>query len=64
MHRQVAHPRAGTMPILSSPIRFSETPATYEKPPPALGEHTRSVLANELGLGSDEIDRLARDQVI
>jgi crotonobetainyl-CoA:carnitine CoA-transferase CaiB-like acyl-CoA transferase len=64
MRRQVAHPRAGTMPILSSPIRFSETPATYEKPPPALGEHTRSVLANELGLGSDEINRLARDQVI
>jgi len=32
--------------------------------PPALGEHTRAVLADELGLGAAEIEILARDGII
>ncbi len=64
MHRQIAHPRAGTMPMLSNPIRFSMTPATYDKAPPALGEHTHSILAGELGIGPEEIERLAAERII
>lgn len=64
MRREMPHPRAGTFPFLSNPIRFSETPPTYDRPPPALGEHTRSVLGDELGLSGAEIEVLARDGVI
>jgi crotonobetainyl-CoA:carnitine CoA-transferase CaiB-like acyl-CoA transferase len=64
MRREMLHPRAGVMPILANPIRFSETPPSYGRVPPALGEHTRSVLADELGLGDAEIETLARDGII
>jgi crotonobetainyl-CoA:carnitine CoA-transferase CaiB-like acyl-CoA transferase len=64
MRQDVSHPRAGTMPMLSNPIRFSETPPSYMRPPPALGEHTRSVLADELQLEEAEIGALLRDGII
>jgi crotonobetainyl-CoA:carnitine CoA-transferase CaiB-like acyl-CoA transferase len=64
MRQDISHPRAGTMPMLSNPIRFSETPPSYTRPPPALGEHTRSVLADELQLEDAEIDALTRDGII
>jgi crotonobetainyl-CoA:carnitine CoA-transferase CaiB-like acyl-CoA transferase len=64
MRQDISHPRAGTMPVLSNPIRFSETPPSYTRPPPALGEHTRSVLADELQLEDAEIDALVRDGII
>ncbi|HVZ06708.1 CaiB/BaiF CoA transferase family protein [Rhodopila sp.] len=64
MQREIPHQRAGVLPILANPIRFSETPPSYDRAPPALGEHTTSVLAEELGLSTVEIDSLARAGVI
>lgn len=64
MRRDMPHPRAGSYPFLANPIRYSETPAGYDKPPPSLGEHTRSVLAEELSLSEEYIDALARDGII
>lgn len=64
MRLEMEHPRSGTLPILANPIRFSVTPPTYQRVPPALGEHTREVLAGELGLSREEIDSLAADNII
>ena len=64
MRLEIKHPRVGTLPILAQPIRFSETPPVYERAPPALGEHTNSVLAGELGLSAAEIESLAADRII
>jgi crotonobetainyl-CoA:carnitine CoA-transferase CaiB-like acyl-CoA transferase len=36
---------AGGVPQVANPIRLAATPATYRRPPPALGEHTAEVLA-------------------
>jgi crotonobetainyl-CoA:carnitine CoA-transferase CaiB-like acyl-CoA transferase len=33
----------GNIPVVRSPITFSETPAQYYAPPPALGEHDESI---------------------
>jgi crotonobetainyl-CoA:carnitine CoA-transferase CaiB-like acyl-CoA transferase len=45
-------------------MRFSETPIEYQTPPPTLGQHTREVLAQILGLGEAEIDELAAKGVV
>ncbi|MBY0431051.1 MAG: CoA transferase, partial [Rhodospirillales bacterium] len=50
------HPTAGSVPGVACPIRLSETPVEYQRPPPVLGQHTAEVL---LGLGLDEAN-LAR----
>lgn len=63
LRRDMPHPLADSVPQVASPMRLSETPVTYRQPPPLLGEHTQAVLANLLGLGADEIDKLARQGV-
>jgi crotonobetainyl-CoA:carnitine CoA-transferase CaiB-like acyl-CoA transferase len=57
------HPQ-GTAPTLASPLRLSSTPVSYRSPPPMLGQHTREVLQDLLGLPTDEIDSLAAARVI
>jgi crotonobetainyl-CoA:carnitine CoA-transferase CaiB-like acyl-CoA transferase len=49
MWQEMPHPRAGTMPFVANPVRFSDTPLTYGRVPPQLGEHTREVLEDWLG---------------
>ncbi|MCP1676922.1 crotonobetainyl-CoA:carnitine CoA-transferase CaiB-like acyl-CoA transferase [Natronocella acetinitrilica] len=64
MQVSLPHPVAGSTPLVASPIRLSETPVRYRHPPPGLGQHTREVLAETLGLGDDALDRLQGDGVI
>jgi crotonobetainyl-CoA:carnitine CoA-transferase CaiB-like acyl-CoA transferase len=48
LHRHLVvdlpHPTAGKVTVVGNPIKFSETPITYYRPPPLLGEHTDSVI--------------------
>ncbi|WP_263147336.1 CaiB/BaiF CoA-transferase family protein [Pseudomonas sp. RIT-PI-AD] len=58
------HPLAGSVPQVASPIRLSETPVTYRHAPPLLGEHTREVLQDWLGLEEAQIAQLLDAAVI
>ena len=58
------HPLAGTVPGVASPMRLSETPVEYRRPPPCLGEHTREVLSGVLCCSPEEIDELVGQSVI
>jgi crotonobetainyl-CoA:carnitine CoA-transferase CaiB-like acyl-CoA transferase len=60
---EVDDPRAGRTKALGLPIRFSETPGAVTAPAPALGEHTREVLA-EFGFGGAEIETLIREGAV
>jgi crotonobetainyl-CoA:carnitine CoA-transferase CaiB-like acyl-CoA transferase len=52
-----------TVPSVRSPILMSETPLTYERASPRLGEHTDAVLAS-LGYGPHDLARLRAERVI
>jgi len=55
---EVAHPVAGTLPMVASPMRFSATPLEHKVPPPTLGQHTEEILTELLGADAAEIARL------
>ena len=58
---ELPHPKAGKVKLVRSPIRMSATPATSDKAPPLLGQHTEEVLREVLGRSEEEIAAL-RDQ--
>ena len=60
----IAHPLAGTVPQVASPIRLSCTPVKYRKGPPLLGEHSEALLQQLLGLDDEQILALRRSGVI
>src|SRR6218665_119915 len=64
MRVRTPHPLKPDLDILASPLKFSETPITEYRAPPMLGEHTREVLARELGLDDAALAELANDGVI
>lgn len=45
----IQHPTIGELPLVGSPLKFSDTPVEYKLPPPRLGEHTEEVLKELLG---------------
>ena len=51
-------------PTVASPMRFSETPVEYTLPPPALGQHTREVLQDLLGMDPQALDALAAKGIV
>lgn len=46
----MAHEKAGTVPGVASPVKFSASPVVESKAPPELGADTEQVLADLLGL--------------
>ncbi len=60
----MTHSTGAELSLVASPVRMSATPPQYRLPPPSLGEHTRAVLTDRLGLDEVEIDRLAAAGVI
>ena len=54
----------GTVDLIGSPLKMSETPVSYRRPPPSLGEHTDEVLSELLGLDEEERGKLRADGLI
>jgi crotonobetainyl-CoA:carnitine CoA-transferase CaiB-like acyl-CoA transferase len=52
---ELPDPRLGVVPVVASPMRFSESTVEYRRPPPVLGEHTAEVLRGWLGMDDAEI---------
>ncbi len=61
---EIPHPAGVPCPTVASPMRFSETPVEYTVPPPLLGQHTREVLGDLLGMRREELDQLAAKKII
>ena len=64
MIARVEHPTVGALQLLGIPIKLSDTPGAVRTAPPTLGQHTASVLEDDLGLSPAEIDTLRRQRAI
>jgi crotonobetainyl-CoA:carnitine CoA-transferase CaiB-like acyl-CoA transferase len=64
MRVDIPHPLGVDVPTVASPMRFSATPVTYDRPPPMLGEHTDAVLGEVLGYDAARIAALRADGVL
>lgn len=63
MIMDVEHPDAGSVKLLSHPVRYDGNVPAVNRPPPRIGEHTREVLA-ELGYGKTEIESFISHMVV
>ncbi len=61
---KLPHALGGTVPLVASPIRLSQTPVEYRRAPPLLGEHTQAVLRDVLGLSDEAIALLHEGLVL
>jgi crotonobetainyl-CoA:carnitine CoA-transferase CaiB-like acyl-CoA transferase len=61
--REYDHPEVGRLRLMGPPLVFAATPLRDPGPPPALGQHTDSVLG-ELGYGSEAIADLRARGVV
>lgn len=59
----VEHATLGPLEVPGVPLTLSATPGSVRTPPPVLGQHTESILA-ELGVDTATIAHLRRDKVI
>lgn len=64
MQIKIAHPLAGEVPLVASPIRLSRTPVEYRKAPPMLGADSVEVLRTLPGITAEHIDELKRAGII
>lgn len=65
MVTSMAHPLSQEpIDLVSSPLNFSATPVDYRHAPPILGEHTISILQDELGLTPEECKKLQDSGII
>ena len=67
LHREMkfsmAHP-AGPAPLIGSPLKLSDSPVSFRRPPPTLGQHTDEVLETLLKLGGSERAALREGGII
>jgi crotonobetainyl-CoA:carnitine CoA-transferase CaiB-like acyl-CoA transferase len=64
MVAELEHATAGTVKLVGSPLKFSETPCEMRMPPPTLGQHTDAILRSDLGLSGAEVAELRTAGVI
>jgi crotonobetainyl-CoA:carnitine CoA-transferase CaiB-like acyl-CoA transferase len=50
--------------LVAYPLKLSDTPAQYRRPPPILGQHTEEVLTELAGMSADEVTRLKESAIL
>jgi formyl-CoA transferase len=58
MVARVQHPSAGEVKMVASPMKIPTAPVEIRYPPPLLGEHSRQILKELLGLGEQDFEAL------
>lgn len=61
---EIELPGAGVVPVINTPFKFSGNASRPQGPPPLLGQHSREVLKDLLGIPDNEIETLTREGII
>ena len=61
--QEIDDPKLGKIKQVPFPVKFSETSAEVQSPPPEMGQHTEEVLL-AFGYGKEEIEKLKNEKVI
>jgi len=61
---KVADHRAGDIPLVANPIKYSRTSIDYILSPPALGTSTDNVLGDDLAYSESQIKALRDKSII
>ncbi|MBF6147582.1 CaiB/BaiF CoA transferase family protein [Nocardia nova] len=61
---RLAHPELGEIPMQNVFPKLSETPGSVRHSGPELGEHNAEIYERLLGIGSDELSRLAENGIV
>ena len=64
MIETVLHPTAGEIKLVGLPVKFSENAQEIRLAPPCLGQHTREVLKEMIGVTDSEADSLSQRKII
>ena len=62
--RHLENTAGDSVPTISNPVSFADTPVTYVAAPPRLGEHTDEVLSEWLGYSEHKLAELRKDSAI
>jgi crotonobetainyl-CoA:carnitine CoA-transferase CaiB-like acyl-CoA transferase len=58
------HPLSGTVPLVASPIKMSVTPPMPTSAPPTLGQHSREILREHLGISDENFAALVARGIV
>ncbi len=62
---KVAHPELGeALTYCGPPFKLSETPLTYKRPAPLIGEHNEEIYGKEMGFSTEKLELLKQGGVI
>jgi formyl-CoA transferase len=61
---EVEHPEVGSLKLTGSPLKLGRTPPEYRLPPPALGQHSETILRRLLSYDEGKIRSLRAKGVI
>ena len=64
MVKEVEHPVCGSMKLVNTPVKFSESTPSIRTPPPLLGQHTDEVLRDIVGMSESDISALRQNGVV
>lgn len=64
MKMQLSHAEAGSVNLVSNPIRFNDQALNADVPPPGLGEHTQAVLSELFPDQGEYLEKLKKQGVI
>jgi len=57
MVKEIEHPSCGTIKLVNTPVKFSESTPGIRTPPPTLGQHTSEVLT-QIGYSEKQVEEL------
>lgn len=64
MVKEVEHPVCGSMKLVNTPVKFSQSTPSIRTPPPLLGQHTDEILQDIVGISETDISVLRQEGVV